>query len=51
MNDNFAKNILLKKLATALLSAALISPLTVNADDSIPDPFAAMRKRAVKVTF
>ncbi len=43
MNDNFAKNILLKKLATALLSAALISPLTVNADDSIPDPFAAMR--------
>ncbi len=43
MNDNFAKNLLLKKLATALLSAALISPLTVNADDSIPDPFAAMR--------
>lgn len=43
MNDNFAKNILLKKLATALLSATLISPLTVNADDSIPDPFAAMR--------
>lgn len=43
MNDNLAKNLLLKKLATALLSAALICPLTVNADDSIPDPFAAMR--------